>query len=344
VQPPQKQAASGDWTSDGGTAVVVKPGENISMIARRHGVSVSAIASANNLGTSRTIYAGQRLIIPHHSSATARAATTPRTFASAHPAPTPASRSAASLSGSRHQATTGVHIVEPGDTLSRLSRRYGKSISEIARANHIEPYATLKIGERITIPGVRISKAEHKDTHKVAQAKPLEAPAHPKAPAHTQVASAAPTESAAVVTPASETPPPTTSAVKAAGGPPSFRWPVKGRVIAGFGPKTNGQQNDGINLAVPEGTPIKAAEDGVVAYAGNELKGYGNLVLVRHAHGYVTAYAHASKLLVKRGDHIKRGQVIAKAGQTGNVDAPQLHFEIRKGPSPLDPLPLLRGS
>jgi len=124
---------------------------------------------------------------------------------------------------------------------------------------------------------------------------------------------------------------------------PTFRWPVHGKVIAGFGPRPNGQQNDGINVAVPENTPIKAAEDGVVAYAGNELKGYGNLVLVRHSNGYVTAYAHAKELLVKRGDPIKRGQVIAKSGQTGNVDAPQLHFEVRKGPTPQDPMPMLNG-
>ena len=118
---------------------------------------------------------------------------------------------------------------------------------------------------------------------------------------------------------------------------PTFRWPVRGRVIAGFGPKPSGQQNDGINVAVPEGTPIKAAEDGVVAYAGNELKSYGNLVLVRHSNGYVTAYAHASEILVKRDDPVKRGQVIAKSGQTGTVAAPQLHFEIRKGSTPVDP-------
>jgi murein DD-endopeptidase MepM/ murein hydrolase activator NlpD len=122
-----------------------------------------------------------------------------------------------------------------------------------------------------------------------------------------------------------------------------FRWPAKGRVIAGFGPKTNGQQNDGINLALPEGTPIKSAEDGVVAYAGNELKGYGNLVLVRHSSGYVTAYAHAKELMVKKGDQVKRGQIIAKSGQTGSVDAPQLHFEVRRGPTPVDPMPLLNG-
>ncbi len=119
---------------------------------------------------------------------------------------------------------------------------------------------------------------------------------------------------------------------------------MRGRIIAGFGPKSNGQQNDGINLSVPEGTPIKAAEDGVVAYAGNELKGYGNLVLIRHPNGFVTAYAHASELLVKRGDTIKRGQTIAKAGQTGTVSSPQVHFEIRKGSSPVDPTQYLNGA
>src|SRR4029078_4215737 len=95
--------------------------------------------------------------------------------------------------------------------------------------------------------------------------------------------------------------------------------------------------NDGINLSVPEGTPIKAAEDGVVAYAGNELKGYGNLVLIPHPNGFVNASAHASELMVKRGDTIKRGQTIAKAGQTGTVTSPQVHFEIRKGSSHVDP-------
>jgi murein DD-endopeptidase MepM/ murein hydrolase activator NlpD len=129
-----------------------------------------------------------------------------------------------------------------------------------------------------------------------------------------------------------------------AGSLPTFRWPARGRVIAGFGPSPNGLQNDGINVAVPEGTPIKAAEDGVVAYAGNELKGYGNLVLIRHSNGFVTAYAHASEILVKRGESVKRGQVIAKSGQTGSVTSPQLHFEIRKGSTPVDPSQYLNGA
>ena len=141
--------------------------------------------------------------------------------------------------------------------------------------------------------------------------------------------------------PAAESP---VKATEATGALPTFRWPVRGKVITSYGAKTNGKSNDGINLAVPEGTPVKAAEDGVVAYSGNELKGYGNLVLVRHSNGYVTAYAHASELLVKRGDTIKRGQVIAKSGQSGEVGSPQLHFEIRKGSSPVDPLQFLNGA
>ena len=95
---------------------------------------------------------------------------------------------------------------------------------------------------------------------------------------------------------------------------------------------------------MPEGTSVKAAEDGVVAYAGNELKGYGNLVLVRHTNGFVTAYAHASELKVKRGETVKRGQIIALAGQTGTVNSPQLHFEIRKGSTPVDPMQYLSGN
>jgi len=115
-------------------------------------------------------------------------------------------------------------------------------------------------------------------------------------------------------------------------------------VIAGFGPKPSGQQNDGINFAVPEGTQVKAAEDGVVVYVGSELKAYGNLVLIRHNNGFVTAYAHASEILVKRDDVVKRGHVIAKSGQTGNVSTPQLHFEIRKGSVPVDPMTYLERS
>ncbi len=217
-----------------------------------------------------------------------------------------------------------------------LSRKYHKSLAEIAKANNIPAGTMVKVGDRIIIPGVHAPQAEAAGgaAAEAARAAPAQkVAAIPAAPATTP--------SANVLTPVAQHPEPEKAKHDVTAAMPSFRWPVRGRVIAGFGPKPSGQQNDGINVAVPEGTPIKAAEDGVVAYAGNELKTYGNLVLVRHANGYVTAYAHASEILVKRDDPVKRGQIIAKAGQTGTVAAPQLHFEIRKGSTPVDPAPFL---
>jgi murein DD-endopeptidase MepM/ murein hydrolase activator NlpD len=123
-----------------------------------------------------------------------------------------------------------------------------------------------------------------------------------------------------------------------------FHWPVHGKILARFGPQPDGQENDGIDIAVAEDTPIKSAGDGVVIYAGGGLKWFGNIALVRHADSYVTAYAHAKEFGVKRGDQVKRGDIIGWSGQTGNVSTPRVHFEIRKGSVPVDPLPLLEGS
>lgn len=121
----------------------------------------------------------------------------------------------------------------------------------------------------------------------------------------------------------------------------SFRWPAQGRVISGFGARNTGGANDGINIALPEGTPVRAAEGGTVVHADDALKGYGKLVLIRHPNGFVSVYAHNGELSVKRGESVKRGQVIAKSGQSGNVTSPQLHFEIRKGATPVDPAKML---
>ena len=122
-----------------------------------------------------------------------------------------------------------------------------------------------------------------------------------------------------------------------AGDAPAFAWPVSGRVISDFGATANGGKNDGINIAAAWGTPIRASAAGTVTYAGSELKDYGNLVLVKHSGGYTTAYAHAERLVVARGDFVARGQVIGYAGQTGDVSTPQLHFEIRSATIPVNP-------
>ena len=118
-------------------------------------------------------------------------------------------------------------------------------------------------------------------------------------------------------------------------------WPVKGKVLSSYGGKSRGLQNDGINIAAPRGAPVKAAENGIVAYSGNELRGFGNLLLLKHAGGWITAYAHNDKLLVKRGDKIKKGQTIARVGSSGSVQNPQLHFELRKGKKAIDPIKYL---
>jgi murein DD-endopeptidase MepM/ murein hydrolase activator NlpD len=315
------------WTWEGGTPITVAPGETLDMISRQHGVPVAAIMQANNITSPATVHAGDHLVIPRRSLSAAASVPPATRIASTAPGmPVGAPRTVLA-------PTTGVHVVAPGETLHSIARLYGKSVMVLATANNIRPDTMVKVGERIIIPGVQPG-----------------APVAPRAQAQVapppgpSLATAESPHSARVATPEAPAQDNTIKTAEPAGGLPSFRWPVRGRVIAGFGPTPNGLQNDGINLAVPEGTPVKAAEDGVVAYAGNELKGYGNLVLVRHSNGFVTAYAHASDILVKRGETVKRGQVIAHSGQTGNVTSPQLHFEIRKGSTPVDPSQYLNGA
>jgi murein DD-endopeptidase MepM/ murein hydrolase activator NlpD len=284
----------------------------------------------NGIHNAADIKPGQRLVIPRYvSNGAPQAAAAPA-----------------------HASNANVHVVALGETLMSIARRHGVTLGVLARANNIQPTTRISVGDRITIPGGRQAMASVPAAPAPQVAAPqvaapqIAAPqvAQPRVIPMDRQAAAMPTQSVRMATPepekVAEAP---AKAAEPAGAMQSFRWPVKGRVIAGFGPKPNGGQNDGINLAVPEGTPVKAADDGVVAYAGNELKGYGNLVLIRHSNGFVSAYAHASELMVKRGDTIKRGQVIANAGQTGNVTSPQLHFEIRKGSTPVDPTKYLSG-
>jgi murein DD-endopeptidase MepM/ murein hydrolase activator NlpD len=328
----RKPAPNANWSWDGGTAVTVAPGETVDAIARRYGVPASVIMQANNIASPAIIYPGQRLVIPRYSQTPVATAAAPANRPASPP--TAPAAAPASVAAATPASNAGVHVVAAGDTLSKIARRYNKPANEIAKANNIQSTATLNVGDRLVIPGAQA--AVKPNAPALGAAKPAPSAA---------VKEAEPTQSAAVITPAPDTlDKDATKLAEGTGALPKFRWPANGRVIAGYGPTPNGQQNDGINIALPENTPVKAAEDGVVAYAGNELKGYGNLVLVRHPNGYVTAYAHAKELLVKRGDQVKRGQVIARSGQTGNVNAPQLHFEIRKGASPLDPTRFLNGA
>jgi murein DD-endopeptidase MepM/ murein hydrolase activator NlpD len=315
----------------GGTTIIVGTSDTLEILARRYNVSPTAIMQANGYKGPRTLSPGQQLIIPHPAAVAAAPVL-------AAPAVKPVAVAAA--------APPSVHVVNHGDTLLSIARRNHISVAELTRANHLEPSAKLSLGMKLIVPGAKTAAAVAPAAAPVAvaAAQPVAAPAAPLTklaatdpPQKARLAQAAPNaEEPAVQSPV--------KAAEATGALPTFRWPVRGKVITAYGAKANGKANDGINLAVPEGTPVKAADDGVVAYSGNELKGYGNLVLIRHANGYVTAYAHASELMVKRGDTIKRGQVIAKSGQSGEVQSPQLHFEIRKGSSPVDPLQFLNGA
>ena len=332
--PPRSIAATRP-SAQGGTKIIVGTSDTLDLLAKRYNVSSTAILQANGYKGPRALSPGQQLIIPRQ---TASVATPAPTLA------TPASKPVAAAA-----TPSSVHVVNRGDTLMSIARRNQVPVAELARANHLDQSAKLSLGMKLTVPGTKSASV-------APAAQPVAAaPAQPVAtvaPPATKLASAGgPPQSArlasATTNVVEEKPVVEAVSVKpseATGALPTFRWPVRGKVITSYGAKTNGKANDGINLAVPEGTPVKAAEDGVVAYSGNELKGYGNLVLVRHSNGYVTAYAHASELLVKRGDPIKRGQVIAKSGQSGEVGSPQLHFEIRKGSSPVDPLQFLNGA
>jgi murein DD-endopeptidase MepM/ murein hydrolase activator NlpD len=314
-----------------GTTIIVGTSDTLDILAKRYNVSSAAILQANGYKGPRTLSPGQSLIIPRQTASVA---------ASAPTLAPPASKPVAAVAG-----PSSVHVVNRGDTLMSIAHRNHVPVAELARANNLDASAKLSLGMKLTVPGA-----------KSAAAVPVVQPAAPAqqlaaiAPAAKPMTPAAPQQAARLAqatTNVEEKPVAEAPVVKpgeATGALPTFRWPVRGKVITSYGAKTNGKANDGINLAVPEGTPVKAAEDGVVAYSGNELKGYGNLVLVRHSNGYVTAYAHASELMVKRGDTIKRGQIIAKSGQSGEVGSPQLHFEIRKGSSPVDPLQFLNGA
>jgi murein DD-endopeptidase MepM/ murein hydrolase activator NlpD len=214
----------------------------------------------------------------------------------------------------------GRHTVRNGESLYGIARQYGVPIAELQRVNGISEPTRVRAGTVLQVPG-----------HAAAAAPP-----------RVVQGSTAPPAQPRIINPGGEQTAALSDRGREAAAPPSasgrFRWPARGRVIASFGKRPDGTHHDGINIALPQGADIHAVESGRVAYAGNEIKGYGNLVLIRHDNGWVSAYAHADKLLVKREDVVRRGQVIARAGKTGTVEQPQLHFELRQGSKPVDPL------
>jgi murein DD-endopeptidase MepM/ murein hydrolase activator NlpD len=245
----------------------------------------------------------------------------------------------------RAPSAGGGYTVVSGDTLSSVARKTGSSVDSLKAANGLND-GNIRIGQTLVVPGAGSKPAAPAQAQLAAAPKPLAppaaAPAAPAAPAP-QVATAKPAEAAAQT--ASYTPPKQTARAivedsdaeaPSGTGIGKMRWPVRGKVVAKYG-KGGGKASDGIDIAVPEGTPVKAAENGVVIYAGDGLKEFGNTVLVRHENGLVTVYGHASALKVQRGQTVKRGQELALSGMSGSTESPKLHFEVRKNSSPVDP-------
>jgi murein DD-endopeptidase MepM/ murein hydrolase activator NlpD len=233
------------------------------------------------------------------------------------------------------------HTVRRGESLSQIAARYNVDTRELARSNNIRRPDRIYAGQEIVLPWSATGGA----------AAPPRTTYASNSSTSTTTASAAPRPRAERAAPAPRRVTPVAASAVSARDltPPArsgqgFMWPVNGRIISDFGPKAEGQHNDGVNIAVPEGTPVRAAESGVVIYSGNEVPGYGNLVLIRHQNGYVTAYAHNSRLNVAQGHVVERGEIIALSGRTGRVIEPQVHFEVRRNTEAVNPTQFLAGA
>jgi murein DD-endopeptidase MepM/ murein hydrolase activator NlpD len=302
---PVHSAPSADAPSDWTGSHTVRQGESLYAIARDNGVKLSDLERYNGISDSRKVMPGTVLKVPGQRSSTTVAEATPS--APAYEPPAYSAPSASAPATSTPPAASAAQTPSPTPGVVAL----GAPVPPIGGASTPQR-PTMINGTGLAGPGNDQPRSE---PERVARAE-----------TNTATDAVSPTNS---------------QNSTAVAGFSKLRWPVAGKVVAGFGPRPDGTHNDGVNLAAPMGTDVHAAESGVVAYAGDELKGYGNLVLIRHDNGWVTAYAHADELLVKRGDQIKRGQVIAKAGRTGQVDQPQVHFELRQGQKPVDPTPFM---
>ncbi len=346
---------------------VVQRGDTVFGISRRYGLPLRAVMDANGLQPPYTLVPGQRLVLP----------------------------------------VMRVHVVQGGETLTKISKAHGVSVGDLSRLNDLKPPFTLAQGQRLTLPpeagyvtvaeghalredqraglvvsgedkvfpAPRVSVAgedlaplqpaspppaaapSYAQAQPAPAAQPLRVAAQPARQPFQPTPPPGSTRQVASIAAPKAAPQPTTTAVRPVAAPAQpaakkslsvvpkppaltgsrFSWPVDGQILSSYGAKDDGRHNDGINIAARKGTPIRAAQSGVVAYVGNELRGFGNLLLISHDGGWITAYAHADSFAVQPGDVVKRGQVIGKVGKSGSVDTPQLHFELRKGKRAVNP-------
>ena len=317
---------------DGITAIAVQRQDNLYTIAKRYGVELRDLIEANHLSPPYHIYPGQALTLPKKR----------------------------------------VHIVRYGETLNSIAQIRNVDVYNLVKLNKLHPPYNIQQGQRLHLPFPQeksaLVAAQHKAV-KGAVAKPSLETTVPKGASAPRVSSSKEAVSTSLKQsepvdrpqPVKPTPPleatrlsknpsklkqeaPTLLPSSAQNLPPidKFHWPLKGKILAKYGKKQGGLKNEGLNIKSKQGTGVLAAETGQVVYCGDALKGYGNLILLKHREGWVTAYAHLDKILVKKGDTVKKGSKVATVGATGNVDQPQLHFEIRRQTRTVDPLKYLR--
>ena len=291
------------------TEITVAPGDTLYSVAKKYGTSVDELAKKNNLTEPYNLSVGQKLVVA-----------------------TVADRQTNKIIVEQQKTTTRVGLQEitvaPGDTLYSLSRRYSVPVNDLAVMNNLTAPFTLSVGQRLKVPDlesapIRTATGTPVTTSSGAtQSGDVKTAAQPK-----EKISSDPTQKLPKLTARSSS---------------KFSWPVQGKVLSHYGAKSGGLFNDGINIAAARGTAVKAAENGVIAYAGNEVKGMGNLIIIQHSGGWMTVYAHMDSMSVRRGAKVSVGQKIGTVGETGKVDQPQLHFEIRKGTKAYNPSSYLK--
>lgn len=328
----QRQASSGRGSAERPGTSAARPsgagihtaqrGDSVYGVARRYGVPIRALIEENGLQPPYRLTLGQRLRIP----------------------------------------IARTHEVNRGETLYSISRRYGIDMRELARVNDLQPPYTIVVGQTLQISSgsaqtavTRTQRSQRRaETGSTRTSEPPAREETRSAGRPTQQAARTSRDVTAPPVPGRKPPAPARARTRTASAPPAttpseipqpaprassrFLWPVEGEVIQRFGAQGGGLHNDGVNIAAPRGTAVKAADNGVVAYVGNELRGFGTLLLIKHAENWVTAYAHVQEVTVERGAQVKRGQVVARVGNSGSVSRPQLHFEVRRGTKAVDPL------
>lgn len=338
-------------TENANSDIIVGAGDTLYSLARRHNMTVAQIAQINGLSAPYALRVGQRLkikdtTIPNYSTRNSETKVDKKTVT---PSPVVIENPKAT--------TTRVELKEimvgQGETLYSISRKYSVPVNDLAVMNDISAPFGLRVGQHLKVPNldapsVRVAtkidvpqnNVQKKSSSAVKPTKASNATVQKNKP---QTVSNSKKASNAKSTSSNKK---TGSAQKApaivARSSSKFSWPVRGRILSGYGAKTNGLFNDGINISATRGTAVKSAENGVVAYAGNEVKGMGNLVIIQHSEGWMTVYAHMDSMSVRRGSKVGVGQKIGTVGTTGKVDKPQLHFEIRKGTKAYNPTAYLK--